>query len=484
VANDAWAESLAWEKLPQQVQMPAAELWSGWPTVDGIGAKPQTGMCGARKVTVQRTGAEYAVNFTLMGIGTWKYSVSTNGTIRAESPVFDAINVPASRLPSDLPGENSAKVDAYWVAPYVQAVNEFGKRTLLWFSKDGDIKRQLKISGFQPGFVEISGQLGKIQGVNEDWQITLPREPDWRLAGYITSTADSRVFVDERHPKFGLIALDIYIHGKRVNTVGPFPQYICQDVVLNDDGSAALLVTKTNTASAVPKQGAALRDALLAQQQIHAQVITLNTNGRVRFKTDCGPAVTSPIVAPDGAGVLLHANTGGTNQNTFMWFNVAGRQRSLDISPNPEFLGWIPGTCQSLFSTSIGFQSGPYRLIDWNTGKTIWQIPDPGDGEVMAIGLTPEFIFFAAAEPFPSGDWHKVNESLLQSGEKWARSFYAVDVRDGKVVARWQGQFPHRWYDAGRDYFLRLGDKLFYVNADEFTEINDDDVRAKKNGWQ
>ena len=48
-----------------------------------------------------------------------------------------------------------------------------------------------------------------------------------------------------------------------------------------------------------------MRDALLADQQVHAQVITLNTNGRVRFKTDCGPAVGSPIVAPDGAGNCL-----------------------------------------------------------------------------------------------------------------------------------------------------------------------------------
>lgn len=484
VANNAWAESLAWKELPRQIQMPAPDLWSGWPTADGVGTEPQTAMGGARKVVVQRTGADYSVKFSLMGVGTWEYLVSTNETVQAKPPVIHAISVPASRLPSDLPGENNARVDTYWAAPYVQVIAEFGKRTLVWLSKDGSIEQQAAINDLQPGFASVSGQPLTIRGINENWRIKLPRAPsDMTHAGYITSTADSRVFIHERHPKSGQIALDIYIHGKRVNTVGPFWQYSASDAVLNEDGSAALLIARTNMASDEPLSDDALREKLLSLGRMSAQVVALNTNGRIQFQADCGPAVWSPVVAPNGAGVLLRPNT-GTNQNDFIWFTEQGKQHSINISPNPEFMGWIPGTCQSLFSTSIGLQSGFYELIDWNTGKTLWKIACPGDGEVLGVGFASNLILFSVAEPYPSSTWHKVNESLLESGEEWVRTFYAVDVRDGKLVARWRGLFPHSYFNAERDHFLRQGSQLFYVTADEFTEINNEDIRAKKNGWQ
>jgi hypothetical protein len=43
--------------------------------------------------------------------------------------------------------------------------------------------------------------------------------------------------------------------------------------------------------------------------------------------------------------------------------------------------------------------------------------------------------------------------------------------------------FPHRSLVIGREYFLRLADKLFYVTAAEVTELNLGDIRAKKHGW-
>jgi hypothetical protein len=256
-------------------------------------------------------------------------------------------------------------------------------------------------------------------------------------------------------------------------------------VVLNDDGSAAFLITQSNMQSDVPLSGDALREKLSANERVHAQIVVLNPKGRIQFQTDCGPAaVWSPIVAPGGAGVLSRPNTVGTDPNTFMWFTADGLQRTLKIGPNPACLGWIPGTCQSLFSTSIGSQSGPYQLIDWKTGKKLWDIACPGRGEVLAIALTPKVVLFSMAEPYPSGTSPEVNGSLFQSGKKWVRTFYAVDAQDGKVVARWPGQFPQRYSGKTPDYFLQLGGKLFYITADEFTELDFKDITARANGWQ
>jgi hypothetical protein len=59
-----------------------------------------------------------------------------------------------------------------------------------------------------------------------------------------------------------------------------------------------------------------------------------------------------------------------------------------------------------------------------------------------------------------------------------------VNVQDGSVVARWQEQYPQRLAGEDRDHFLRLGDKLFYVTASEFVELNLDDIISKRNGWK
>ncbi len=483
VNNVSWAESLAWNELPEKIR-DTGNWWWGWPAVGQEGGHSGSGMFGQRSVSVTNLGSAYSVEFTLQAIGEWRFRVNTNGEVEAEQPIVHVKGPPPSEWPSDLPGASGGQIDTYWVAPYVQATTEFGKTTMTWFAKDGNIEHETAVSDIQPGFVDISGRTQMIQGINEDWQITLPRGPsDMGLAGYITSTADSRVLVHERHPKLGQIAVDFYAHGKQVNTIGPFWQYSVSDVALNDDGSAAFLITKTNMQSNVPVSGDALREKLSSRELVHAQIVALNTNGQIRFQADCGPGVWSPIVAPKGAGVLLRPNT-GTNQNTFFWFTAAGLHHSLEISPNPEFLGWIPETCQALFSTRLGFQSGPYELIDWNAGKKLWEIPGPGDGEFLGIALMPQLIIFSVAEAYPPDTWHNANESLLQSGHAWVRTFYAVDVQDGKLVAHWQGQFPHCYSGKIHDHFVQLSDKLYYVTADEFTELNQKDIIAGANGWQ
>ena len=71
-----------------------------------------------------------------------------------------------------------------------------------------------------------------------------------------------------------------------------------------------------------------------------------------------------------------------------MWFTKQGKRRSMEVSPNPWCLGWIPGSGKSLFRTSVGNEANRYQLIDWDLGKRLWDIPSPGDGRVLAMGLS------------------------------------------------------------------------------------------------
>ena len=388
---------------------------------------------------------------------------------------------------ADLPGISKGKVEAYWIGPNVRVskarIGERGATTVTWFNEDGTIKRQADVSITEPGFVTtITHPLPEaltrsrfapdfvrqyayrnvVQGVNADWKIVLPIKTG--PAGYTTSTRDSRVFLHEFHPKQGQIALDIYVHGKLANTVGPFPQYGGQDVHLSDDGSAALLVWKDETEKT-------------------AQLVVLNPDGKVSFRVDCDNPVHSPIPSPDGAGALLRPNTGGTNQNTFMWYTRVGKLRLLDISPNPYCVGWVPDSRKSLFSTS-GFDHR-YRLIDWNAAKTLWDIPCPGDkGHALAIGLTPRLVIFAVGELHQPGPWSGTQWVLREGQKEWIRAFYAFSVEDGSLVARWQAPYPRRISTEDRASFLWLGDRLFFLTSDEVVEFSEEEIISKKNGWK
>ena len=388
----------------------------------------------------------------------------------------------------DLPGANKGKFEAYWIGPYVRVsearIGGRGATTVTWFNRDGTIKRQTEVSILEPGFVDIisrrfpeavvrsrftpdfirrSAYSNVIQGVNEEWKIVLPNKTG--PSGHNTSTPDSRVFVDEFHPRQGLIALDIYVHGKLENTVGPFRQYSFENVHLSDDGSAALIVWKDESKKT-------------------AQLVVLNPGGKVSFRVDCDHPVHSPIAAPGGAGALLLPNQGGTNQNTFLWYTRDGKLSTLEVSPNPYCMGWIPETRKSLFTTSLGYDHR-YRLIDWDTGKSLWDIPCPGDhGHALAIGLTPRLVIFAVGELYKPGPW-RGTQLVVREGEKeWIRAFYAISVKDGSLVARWQAPYPRRLSTDDRESFLWLGDRLFFITSDEVVEFSEEEIISKKNGWK
>jgi hypothetical protein len=76
VSNVAWAESLAWKKLPENIRAP--ERWPVWPVVDYAGQRPQS---GPRSVLVEKIDSGYSVKFTVDGVGAWEYRVSASGKV-------------------------------------------------------------------------------------------------------------------------------------------------------------------------------------------------------------------------------------------------------------------------------------------------------------------------------------------------------------------------------------------------------------------
>lgn len=474
VGNASWAESLAWAQLPEQIRggnlgpSPMAMYEApGWPVVELDAERTAHATFGSRTVVGSRTGSGFLIKFILQNVGVWEYLVSEEGKVQAKPPVVCAVGPPTSELPTDLPGESQGKLNEHWVAPRVLASGFNITPTVTWFADDGSIKRHVRASEpeAESGFVEIAGPPETIRGINENWEVSLPRQPtDPALAGYITGVPDSRVFVHQRHPKQGLIELDVYLNGKLASAVGPFLQYLGNGVELNEDGSAGLLIWKDESKST-------------------AQIVTVNTNGSVRLRVDCGAAVCSLIIAPGGEGALVHPNTGGSDQNAFVWFTEAGKVRSMHLSPNPYCVGWIPGTRRSLFSTCLGDDDYHFQLIDWETGKQLWNFASPAGGRrPLAIGLTRALVILCVAQPYPVAG-PATGDILPDLGEQWLRTFYAFDVQDGNLVSQWQAQFPHRSLETSREHFLRLADKLFYVTAAEVTELNLEDIRSKKHGW-
>jgi hypothetical protein len=159
------------------------------------------------------------------------------------------------------------------------------------------------------------------------------------------------------------------------------------------------------------------------------------------------------------------------------------KRHSFDIASNPYLVGWIPKTHTSLFKVSRGQTIQHYRLIDWDKGEQLWEVPPPGTGEVLAVGITPRLLLFEEAELYKPGSWSGPQFYFRNDGKEWVRTFYAVSIHDGSVVARWQAAYPQRLSGEQRDRFLWMNDRLFYITANEVTELNLDDIASKKNGW-
>ncbi len=178
----------------------------------------------------------------------------------------------------------------------------------------------------------------------------------------------------------------------------------------------------------------------------------------------------SPVPALDGTGVLVQTNAGGEARNTFTFYGKDGKVSSLNVGFNAHFSTWLPGSTKAVFNTSIGYDYR-FHLIDWATGKRLWEVPDPNPARVPGV--------------IPSGDAGK--DYLLIGGREYVRrepvlSLYALHPKTGQVVARW---LPDPIRASAEDgLFLRLRDRLYFLTAKEFAEVNAVDIGAKRKGWR
>lgn len=364
-----------------------------------------------------------------------------------------------------LPGVTKGELETRWIAPYVRATTEqVGSRwttSVRWFDPDGKVVRE--VSGGPPGLgIHVGGDYvcknaegtATIHAVNGDWKFVLPKKPG--AGGSIDATPDSRTFVRSFHPKQGRIAIDVYVLGKLIGTIGPFIQYHGSDAQLGRDGSLALLTWKN-------------------EDKRTPQVVVAGPDAKVRFRVDCAdPTIYPLIVAPGGSGVLVKSAPPDV-KNTFTFYQESGKVSSLDLSPNPFFITWVPKSNKAFFH--IGpMNKFRYRLIDWDTGKTLWDIPDPTptrmSGSLPGAAVEGDHVLLVGFEFMKVGDF-----------ERLVYSIYALDVTTGEVVARWLPS-PLSNSPQAQGSFLKLGERLFVVCKEHFAEITLADIAAKRNGWR
>ncbi len=392
--------------------------------------------------------------------------------------MFFTPHADASRPPPPirhLPGIQIGRTRTEWLGPYVSATCELvgrsGFTSVRWFDADGKLIRDIQGQNMSthPGFISsYRDGVSTIYAVNSEWSFELPRKPG--PAGYINASENSRTFIYQHHPEQGQIAIDVYVQGKFVETLGPFVKYKGADAQLGKDGSLSLVTWKS-----VRKR--------------KAQVVVAGPDGKLRFQADCRArdVSTAPLVGPGGRGVLVKSNLG----NRFTYYLDSRRVAAMDISPNPTFIDWVPGTDKALFASSVGHKHH-YLMIDWSKGKILWRIPDPSKADTgpTKAGTNDKFVMFRARTE-PTQSIIADNDLVLLGGHEfiwlhepgdWMRTIYAVDGATGETVAKWRGPSLGPFRTALR--FVRLDKKLFVTDGKKFAEITPEDIAGKKNGWE
>jgi hypothetical protein len=365
--------------------------------------------------------------------------------------------------PKELPGTKLGQLHTKWLGPHVVTTGlQFGdnwQTEVRWFSPQGKILRTVSGTtvGAQPGFVyDYDDDAKTIYGVNRPWVMSFPKT--LTTNSYHTSTPDSRTYVVEHHPREGLIALDIFIDGKKASMIGPYPQYEANGVHLSNDGSTAMLTWKDD-------------------KKTNPQVVVAGPDGKLCFQVDCPQPMRlsyDTSITPGGDGVLLQPNRGGDDNHLFLFFTKTGQTASIRLKYNPYPVLWLPGTHKALFCTNIG-DNYKYSLVDCDTGATLWSKDDP---------LSKRTGSYAP-------QWVAMKHLLLQAGREAAmidgreyhyRSLAALDSTTGNVVARWKSDYLSA--SDTTDRLLQLDRRVFLMSDSQFSEIHLDDVLQKKNGWK
>jgi len=178
-------------------------------------------------------------------------------------------------------------------------------------------------------------------------------------------------------------------------------------------------------------------------------------------------------VAPGGLGVVLEGNAKPYVANELTWLSKIGTSRTLKIEPNPELLGWVPGTTREIVTYGLAGsgENNRFRLMDWESGKTIWDVADPAERicDGGGVAIEGDLVLFAGIE--------------TDGVNGWVRTSQALDVSTGNLLARWSSAgFSPPGLPAPR--FMRLDEKLWLVADDAFALFPVEDVRKKTGRWR
>ena len=346
-----------------------------------------------------------------------------------------------------LPGTSIGQTESRWIAPYALAtryrVGQTHVSTVRWFDDKGRVMKELTgnlearndfIAEYRP---EGAAWHAVYHDVNGRWKVDPPRKPG--PSGYICAEGDT--FVHQFHPVEGEIAADIYRSGKLIGTVGPFVQYKGRDVHLAGDGSLAFMAWKS------PKMES-------------LQVVVVGPDAKVSFTADCGPDVDNPRPIDRGKGVIVEIVGAGEHHMRFRYMRAGGEWIPVEGAIDADTTVSTPDGSGLFFRTSFGKDSR-FRLMDTANGKLIWEIPCPvrnPEGYTVSVTVFDDVFLFVGEE------------------------FAAVDIKTSEVLGRWTPNVPRT--DPGR--IARLGDRIFLVTPDEFTEFDftPADIAAKKYGWR
>jgi len=390
---------------------------------------------------------------------------------------------PSPPMPGSIIGESHCG----WVAPYVLTTRAWNFAqdgsvstpftTMTWFSEDGRILQ--KQDGFLSlGYLSTSNEKNYIYyGLNHRWKIVIPKSKSnigvpsrSESMEFLNSSPDSHVFVDQVPVGKRQTSLHIYIDGKLSTKAGPFP--ITEDVtdgtaVIANEGSIAML-TRSSLA-----------------EKAETQVVVFGPDGKQRFRVQTEPEVYDPEPAPDGNGVLIRDYIPVEDGERLYWYTAKGKKLTLVNKYELEFLAWAPKSHTALFSTSVGDEFR-YRLINLDSGATRWEIPAPNQGRVCDVILTVDLALFAVTGKFDmgsKGSWYGDNYAMKRDGHDYIIEFHAVDLLTGKVIASWRALCPQRFCLHHQGTFQKLGERLYYVTDEAFSEVNIGDIRAGRNGW-
>jgi len=365
---------------------------------------------------------------------------------------------PPDPLSGLLPGRATGTILSRWVAPYVQEtqvmVGDGWATDIRWFRPDGSVLRELHDPPPQ-GKGPSEAEPWTVPGIRRTWSVRLRELPDAQDRTLVRGEDDSTLvhsWVDGAS-----IHADVYKDGRLLTHVGPYPRYAKRrDFVLGDDGSMAVLALKEPGSSSV-------------------RVVVFAPGGKPSFDADAGGEAMIASVAPDGRGVVLQGNGERYAETEFTWISKAGTSRTLQLEPNPWLSRWVPGTAREVVTYGLAGKNPRFRLVDWESGETIWDVADPVEGvshREVGIAIERNMVLLAG-----------IQCRVIDGEGFWRRTCEALDVGTGAVVARWHSvdTGPPGMSVPG---FMRIEGQLWLVADDAFAPFPIEDIGRKVGGWQ